>query len=373
MATGAGSPIGFMPPGLATEIEHDNLTGSLYAEQTNGGMQLFTIDPTTGAPLGAVTHVFGALNGMEYVGSTLYATFILSSNLPSFLVIVNTTTGTLTQIGPTGFGPISGLAYEIPTGTMYGVTAGGGPATLLTINLATGLATPIAPVILPTGQVLDRVGSIEFGLNGVLYGGLTFNASVFPGHLFSIDTSTGAVTVIGDTGFSITGLTSCFRQIEIDIKFCSNPNAFNCKKKGVLPVTIFGTSTFHVTDIDPDSLKLCLADMSDCTSMAPRDYSFADRGDPAIDLGAAMCEMIDTDGDGILDTELDTRTPDGFPDMDVAFEARDVQDLLEGFCDSGKGAVSDPLIVSGETWDGTPIFSVPFPDVGIDQLLKVNK
>jgi hypothetical protein len=138
-------------------------------------------------------------------------------------------------------------------------------------------------------------------------------------------------------------------------------------------VTIFGTSAFNVADIDPDSLQLCLADMSACTTMPPRDYSYEDRGDPAVDLGAAMCAMIDTDGDGILDTELDTRTPDGFMDTDVAFEASDVQNMLEGFCDSDKGTVSDPLIVKGETLDGTPIFSAPVPDVGIDQLLKVNK
>jgi hypothetical protein len=279
----------------------------------------------------------------------------------------------LTFIGPTGFGPISGLAYDIPTGTMYGVTAGSGFATLLTIDLLAGTATPIAPILLPTGQPLDKIGSIEFGPDGVLYGGLTLFASVFPGHLLAIDTTTGIATVVGDTGFSVTGLTSCFGQIEIDIKFCSNPNAFNCKKKGVLPVTIFGTSTFDVEDINPDSLQLCLADNSACTAMPPRDYSYEDRGDPAVDLGAAMCAMIDTNGDGIPDTELDTRTTDDFMDMDVAFEARDVQDMLEGFCESDKGTVSDPLIVKGETLGGLPFFSVPVPDPGIDQLLKVNK
>ncbi len=373
LASGAGFPIGFMPPGLATEIEYDTVTGTLYAEETNGGLLLYTIDPLTGAPLGAVAHVYGALNGMEYVGTTLFATFIPCGGCPSDLVVVDTTTGNLGLVGPTGFGPISGLAYDILTGTMYGVTAGGGPATLVTIDLLTGAATPIAPVLLPTGQPLNRIGSIEFGPDGQLYGGLTWLAMAIPNHLVTIDTSTGLATVIGDTGFSVTGLTSCFGQLQIDIKFCSNPNAFNCKKKGVLPVTIFGTATFDVTMIDPASLQLCLADMSACTAMPVRNYGYEDLGDPAVDLGAAMCAMIDTDGDGIPDTELDTRTPDGIMDMNVSFEATDVQSLLAGFCGSAKGTVSAPLIVKGVTFDGIPVFSAPVPDVGIDQLLKVNK
>jgi hypothetical protein len=50
--------------------------------------------------------------------------------------------------------------------------------------------------------------------------------------------------------------------LDIDIKFCSDPNAFNCKKKGVLPVTIFGTDAFDVFDIDISSLQLCTEDLN---------------------------------------------------------------------------------------------------------------
>ena len=190
-------------PICVTEIVYNKLTGTLYADECDGGLQFHTIDPTTGASLGMVTHAYGALTGMEFVGTTLYATFITGPGLPSDLVIVDTSTGNLTPVGPTGFGPISGLAYDKKTGVMYGITAGGGSAVLVTIDLGTGAATPVGP----TG--LDRIGSIEFGPDGKLYGGVTDLGSAFAYHLVRIDPTTGAATPVGDTGFSITGLAAC--------------------------------------------------------------------------------------------------------------------------------------------------------------------
>ena len=159
-------------------------------------------------------------------------------------------------------------------------------------------------------------------------------------------------------------------EVSIDIKFCSDPNAFNCRKKGVLPVTIFGTDSFDVADINTDTLKLCLADLSECTN-GPRDYSIADRGDPTVDLGANQCAIDPTTGQ-----ELDfTLNQDGWLDLDAAFEASDVQALLGDFCANGaKGDVSVALVIIGETWSGVPIHSVPQNDnTGIDRLVKVNK
>lgn len=153
----------------------------------------------------------------------------------------------------------------------------------------------------------------------------------------------------------------------IDIKFCSNPNAFNCKNKGVLPVTIFGTEDFPVADIDVSTMRLCTEDLTACTN-APRDYSIADRGNPESDLGAAICAIDPATG-----SELNYLNPDLFDDMDVAFEAREIQDMLGTFCADFKGATSDPLVIIGKTWNGTEIFSAPVPNVGIDQLWKANR
>lgn len=159
-------------------------------------------------------------------------------------------------------------------------------------------------------------------------------------------------------------------HVAIDIKFCSDPNAFNCKKKGVLPVTIFGTEEFDVLEIDTSTLRLCTEDLVNCTGM-PRNSSVSDRGNPSTDLGAAMCMISEVD-DGIYE-EQDFLNPDGFLDLDVAFEATEVQTVLGFFCEGNKGAVSEPLVLTGATMDGTSIVSVPIPNVGTDQLLKVNK
>lgn len=207
IATGAGTSIGVMPAGLATELEYDLLTDTLWADEVNGLPNLHMIDPATGGSLGSVAHPAGGLTGMEFVGSTLYGTFIAGPGFPSDLVTVDTGTGTLTTIGATGFGPVSGLAYDTASGIMYGITAGGAPASLITIDLGTGAGTTVGA----TG--LDFVGSIEFGPDGNLYGGLTSNATTNGQFLVQIDTATAAVTPIGSTGFDVTGLTACAAPI----------------------------------------------------------------------------------------------------------------------------------------------------------------
>lgn len=160
-------------------------------------------------------------------------------------------------------------------------------------------------------------------------------------------------------------------EVTIDIKFCSNPNAFNCKKKGVLPVTIFGTEEFFVEGIDFSSLQLCTADLAFCTG-TPRDWSFADRGRPT-DAGAAQCTLVEEPPlSGIL-VEMDYLNPDTYLDVDVAFEASEVQDMLGDFCSAGKGFISEPLVIKGTTFDGIMLFSVPVFNLGTDLLWKVNK
>jgi len=155
-------------------------------------------------------------------------------------------------------------------------------------------------------------------------------------------------------------------QVDIDIKFCSDPNAHNCKNGGVLPVTIFGTADLDVLDIDLESLQLC-NDIG-CTDPGLRDWSFADRGDPSSDLGAAMCAIDPATG-----LEEDFLNPDGFLDLDAAFDKRAVSDLL-GVCAGGsKNDSSLPLFIQGSLLDGTPILSTPVFDDGIDQLVRKNK
>ncbi|MCZ6773056.1 MAG: hypothetical protein O7G83_13915 [Proteobacteria bacterium] len=170
----------------------------------------------------------------------------------------------------------------------------------------------------------------------------------------------------------------CFQSvlpIDIDIKFCSDPNAHNCRSKGVLPVTIFGTADLDVTTIDLESLQLCTA--NDCTDAGLfalgegdlRDWSFADRGDPNSDLGASQCAIDEVTGE-----ELDFLTLDTFLDLDAAFDKRAVSALLDICDDDGsKGDLSVPLFIQGSLMDGRLIISTTVGDDGIDQLVRKNR
>jgi len=211
--TAAATFIGGGP--AATENEFDTETGTLYSEGADGDRRLFTIDQSTGGVLGFVFHPIGALNGLEFVGGTLYGTFIDGPNRPSSLVTVDVSTGALTTIGPTGLGPITGLAYDGAAGVMYGSTSGAfGAADLVTIDLTTGAATVVG------SMGINRVGSIEF-LDGTLYAATSQRSST-PGRLYTVDTWTGAATLVAPiSGLdrpSITGLTAapCRRPTDPD-------------------------------------------------------------------------------------------------------------------------------------------------------------
>lgn len=222
IATGAGSLIGTMASGLASELEYDILNDELWAEEVDGGPNLHQLNPMTGGTITTVAHTPGGLVGLEFVGSTLYGTFISGPGAPSDLVIVNTGTGALTTIGPTGFGPISGLAYDPVSGIMYGVVGGNpgagdggsGGGDLVTVDLASGAATSVGP----TG--LTAVGGLAFAPNGTLYGGTASN-SMTPNSLFTIDPATGAATFVGSVGFSVTGLTACAEVVPVELQSIS--------------------------------------------------------------------------------------------------------------------------------------------------------
>jgi hypothetical protein len=191
------------------------------------------------------------------------------------------------------------------------------------------------------------------------------------------------VQLVADEDF-----TNC---VAIDIKFCSDPNAFNCKKKGVLPVTIFGSGS--LPDIENDlniySLNLCNAETGSCTDMAVVDYSVYDRGDPTLpgEIGASYCGNRDClEYDLVAPYECvaydqEYLNQDGYVDLDVAFDVAAVKDILTldgdtetDFCDAEKGDISAALYIEGFRSDGeTLIGSIPVESVGVDQLLKTNK
>ncbi|MEM6795416.1 MAG: hypothetical protein AAF725_15670 [Acidobacteriota bacterium] len=103
---------------------------------------------------------------------------------------VNAGTGAVFDPRPTGLGHVIGLAVD-PTNTWaYAVSSlGGSPManSLYRINMTTGASTLVGP--LGIGNLFE--GDLAFGDDGTLYG-------VQDDLLYSINTGTGAATVIGD-------------------------------------------------------------------------------------------------------------------------------------------------------------------------------
>jgi hypothetical protein len=263
---------------------------------------------------------------------------------------------------PYGGGGVGGITFNIvPDFLTDPLPVSAFPGPVVSINLpGVSGGRSLAPVPPAYSVVDDAGGSPQVAVHKIGAGGVV----VLDDELawdFAIGSADNRILANRTIEFCALGLVI---EVDVDIKFCSDPNAFNCKKNGVLPVTIFGTDTFDVADIDISTLQLCTEDLSSCTG-APSDYSIADRGAPG-DVGADQCAIVD----GV---EQDYLTLDGYLDLDAAFEASEVQAMLGDFCGADKGAISPTLVITGSTLSGQTITSVPVGDVGIDQLLKANK
>jgi hypothetical protein len=365
-------------------IDIDPVSGVVYAIRGSAcsGARLVTI-----AGDGSAT-IVGVLTGSGFDGTstifcdggsdslafapdgTLYAGgWNGGTNGPKFLRVDKITGAVLANL-PTG-GHLTGLAFDA-AGTLWASRGGTGEDRIHTVNTASGAF--LTTLFLSENL---KLSGLAFAPDGTLYGSVPDQ-----NRLVTINTTTGFVTNVGGFGAAvskISGLThDLIIEVDIDIKFCSNPNAHNCRSGGVLPVTIFGSADLDVADIDLESLQLC--NDNGCTDPGLfalgegdlRDWSFADRGTPG-DSGfeTADCTIIeDPIGSGIFE---EVGNPDGFADLDAAFDKRAVSDLLD-VCDTGsKGDSSLPLFIQGSLLNGTPILSTPVFDDGIDQLVRQNR
>lgn len=127
--------------------------------------------------------------------ATLYAARG-GSQTTSDLYTVDPATGTCTSVGPIGFA-VTGLAFDPTDGTLYGVTSNNSassPRHLITIDPATGAGTDVGALGQPPGDIC-------FDSTGVLYGFTTPSGTQ---DLVTINKSTGAASVVGDSGLSST-------------------------------------------------------------------------------------------------------------------------------------------------------------------------
>ena len=176
------------PYGLA------NRGGSLYTFDPNID-RIRQINPTTGAIIGSpidigVGNLLGEgdiafrADGLGFLTTALNpTTFEITNDFFSF----NLLTGTSTRIGSTGV-TIDALAFS-PTGTLFAL--GQGEGRLFTINTATGATTVVGELNVDQNS---SFAGLTFAPDGTLY-------AAIDDQLFTVNPATGAATSVDPMGF----------------------------------------------------------------------------------------------------------------------------------------------------------------------------
>jgi hypothetical protein len=115
--------------------------------------------------------------------------------------------GRATPVGVTRFANIEGLTLT-PGGALYGVSDGNAAKTLLRIDPTTGLAAVVGTLTLTGG---DTSGQLDLGMAATCDGKLWLSSGT--GLLWQIDPNTAAATFIGNLGAKITGLAARGNQV----------------------------------------------------------------------------------------------------------------------------------------------------------------
>ena len=301
----------------------------LFGSTGTGTSEIVTIDPLTGLATSIGTHPFGAVNGLDFnSGGDLLGSF-LNPGTSTDLVIVNQTTGGFSSvIGPIFTAEVvTGLTFN-SGGILYGVahlTGGPQPSSLYTIDPATGLPTLVGPI------GFDKVGAIEFGADGVLYGGVGSGVTN-AGALISINPSTGAGTLIGPTGFpAISGL-SFYHIVPVEL------TSFTAIVKDLQVLLNWTTATelnnsgFYIERNSGDGFATVGFIPGFGTTTEPRSYNFTDSDIKAgiftyrlkqVDLNGTYeySDEVEVEGIAPLEFKLDQNYPNPFnPATQITFQ-----------------------------------------------------
>jgi len=188
-------PIGFAVTGLAVDPSDGTLYGST-SRQTSGGApnpgSLIRIDRTTGA---------GTLVGDLRPDTETAADITFAADGTLFgwlqpdsrdLVTIDKATGAASIVGDSGLNTEGGGLASSPGGVLFLAESDNGP--LRTVDRSTGATTTVATM---NGTLGFRVPALAFNAGGALFGAVQEGSSFFSGHLITIDTATGAVTLLG--------------------------------------------------------------------------------------------------------------------------------------------------------------------------------
>jgi hypothetical protein len=125
------------------------------------------------------------------------------------------------------------------------------------------------------------------------------------------------------------------KHIDIDIKPASCPNPMRLKCNGVLPAAILGTEAFDVTTINPETIMITRAGLSNAVPLIR--HSYEDVGTP---FGGTPCDCH-------------ALGKDGYTDVSLKFMVSAVVEGLRLYELADRDTVA--LSIVGKTYNGTPI------------------
>jgi hypothetical protein len=160
-------PVGPFVAATISELAYDDVAGVVYGTDCSN---LYTIDQTTG-----LATLVGSFNGPIDMFALAYDSaqgklFGVNGGIGSFFTVyeIDTTTGSATEVGPTGDYRIQDIWYDSSDGSMYGV--GDAPNQVYSIDTTTGAATPlfaIEPIIWGLGKPVS-LNPVESGTWGCI-------------------------------------------------------------------------------------------------------------------------------------------------------------------------------------------------------------
>jgi hypothetical protein len=196
-------------PGTATGpffgLEWDEAEGVLYGLRNpgDGGKQLATIDPATGAivNIGPSIHpapvglgLPGGVNTLDAAGNRFFFVGQRNDDFLARLFVVNTATGAFTDpLIPSGdVNPVSGLEWDSAEAVLYAVrNPGGGARQLATIDPATGVVTPLGAGTGVSTSSSSGVTALDQAGNRFFFVGTPSGDT--DARLFTFDTADGSI------------------------------------------------------------------------------------------------------------------------------------------------------------------------------------
>jgi hypothetical protein len=185
---------------------HGNAAVPSFAEDLASGefVRFDAADPAALTPVAATDYRLSAGDFVDDDPTRLYAIDGASPAHRNAVVMVDTTSGAVTEIGtatPPGSTHWSGLKWDPTDDALYGVASDCGwtNSTLYRISRSTGFAERVGPVAGSTGH--NCVVDIAINAHGDMFG----IESGFDNALVAIDKTTGAAQRIGPLGVEVSG------------------------------------------------------------------------------------------------------------------------------------------------------------------------